>query len=195
MYDKDNDIERMLQEDIRDKKTAGRGVFNRASRKGYTGTVRTQVDFLKGKAKKEYMGNGDVKVSNIYDDIKNIPSVEQLRAMENKDVAKRIIEIARKKHKIIDLVNHWGFSDNYLYSKFFPEFDIQTRPTRPYTKHVKEVKESAQVDDKSDELFTIKFSSGDIKGDVVKDRIGNILCVLNPEAQYEVKLSITERSE
>jgi hypothetical protein len=66
-----NDYEKLFNDEIKEKKTIARGSKYRASRKkGFKGSMKTAIDFLKGKEKKIYMGNGDVKLSNLFDNIK-----------------------------------------------------------------------------------------------------------------------------
>jgi hypothetical protein len=207
VYDRENDIEYMLKQDAREKKKTGSGVFSRASRRGYTGAVRTHVDYLKGKAKKEYMKNGEIKVSNIYDDINNVPSVEKIREMEH-NTARNIILAAKSKHGMKELVKHWGFSDNYLYTKFFPEYEIPTRTYKP-----REVKATEQVtlalpkDDKPVmnpepvslaaipvDIFEIGYIKNDVDGKTIQDRITNYLSVLEEDGIYDIKFTIREKA-
>jgi hypothetical protein len=204
MYDKENDIEYLLKEEIRDKKRTGTGVFSRASRRGYTGAVRTQVDYLKGKAKKEYMGNGEITVSNMYDTISNIPSLSELRDMD-KEVAKGIVTYARSKHKMKELTKHWGRSDHYLYSTLFKELDINTKAyhargtkivnntdKNPTVSFIQNIANSNSHPEPSD-LFELKYIKSEANGKTIKDRIMDYLTVLEEEGIYEISFKIKER--
>lgn len=117
-YDRDNDVEYLLKMDTRDKKRTGIGVFNRASRRGYTGTVRTQVDYLKGKAKKEYMKNGEVRVSSIYDDINNIPSKKDFKSMDY-EKGKKILTYIKSRYTSKELAKHWGIANSSVFTLYY----------------------------------------------------------------------------
>ncbi len=106
--------EKIFQMDIMDKKRTARGIYNRASRKGYIkGGVKTQSDFLSNKEKK--LLNGEIIVTNKYDDIKNLPTWQELKNMEHSS-QKKILEIAKEKHKISTLKKHWNISSGALYN-------------------------------------------------------------------------------
>lgn len=124
--DKNNNIELILKKDSMEKKRTGIGVFSRASRRGYTGAVKTQVDFLKGKAKKEYMGNGVVKVSNIYDNIDKIPTIEELTKMPIPK-ARAILKYIKEKHTNRILKEKWNCGDSSVYMYYY-RYGVVTPP-------------------------------------------------------------------
>lgn len=64
-----NDIQKMFEQEVREKKRIGSNIYSRTGTRGYTGTIRSAHDLLKGKAKREYEGNGKVVTTNIYDRI------------------------------------------------------------------------------------------------------------------------------
>lgn len=47
-------IERMLQDEIRDKKKTASGIHSRKGSRGYVGKMLTPVDFMSRKEKREY---------------------------------------------------------------------------------------------------------------------------------------------
>lgn len=123
----DYDIEKMFIDEIREKKKVARGIYNRASRLGNVGAVKTQVDFLKGKEKKYYMGNGDVKVSNMYIDIDKVPVLSEIDEMDY-DVAQKLVTELKKMHTIVKLKVRWGCkSASGVYSVFY-KYKIMDRP-------------------------------------------------------------------
>lgn len=124
MYDRDNDIERLLMEENREKKRTASGVFHRASRLGYIrGGIKTQVDYLKGKEKKKYMGNGEVMESNIYDDVKNLPTLAELESM-NPEKAKHILTRAKMNNSARAIHEQLKVSNGKLYS-LFDKFGVE----------------------------------------------------------------------
>lgn len=69
-----SEIEKMWEQEIREKKRIGSNIYSRTGTRGYTGTIRSAHDLLKGKAKKEYEGNSKVMTTNMYDTI--LPKAE-----------------------------------------------------------------------------------------------------------------------
>lgn len=120
-------IESMLVRDCIEKKKAGRGVYSRASRsRGFRGGVLFPSDLLSAKEKREYKKATKAEVYNMYDDIKNIPSLKELEEMPH-DTARKIIETARSKHMVKDLSEHWGIGRTSVYSKVFSPYGVKTK--------------------------------------------------------------------
>lgn len=124
---KSYEIERLFNKEIVDKKRVGRGIYNRASRRGYTGAVRTQVDYLKGKEKKLYMNNGEVKVSNMYKDINNVPQAKEIMEMEY-DKANKLLTEIKKLHTGSALKTYWGFSNSSSVYHLYYKFGVMEKP-------------------------------------------------------------------
>lgn len=141
-YNRDNDIEYIFRSDSIEKKRVGVGVYNRASRRGYVGTVRTQVDYLKGKAKKEYMGNGEIKVYNFYDDIRNLPTREQFGIMEP-EKAKKILEYVKEKHTIATIAKKWGCVGGTVYTTLY-KYGVMEEPLSAKERKAKSLKGKAK---------------------------------------------------
>lgn len=113
---RDNNVEFILKQDSREKKRTGIGVYKRASRRGYCrGGVRTQSDFLSAKEKKSL--NGEVRVYSMYNDLKNLPSIEELRVMmkEKPEKAKIILTETKKNFTQKQLCTFWGLSNGAMY--------------------------------------------------------------------------------
>lgn|GEM_PF-767899 len=210
-FNKDEDIERIFNQEVRDKKRTASGVYHRASRRGLVGTVRTQVDYLKGKAKKLYMGNGDIKVSNMYDTLENIPSLDELKKMDF-DAARNIIGKAKKGFRIKELVKHWGVSDYTLYNKVFTHYKIEyeKKPKKilPKAKTTNNVKQANKVSEgvvaaapvlnvntiNTNITFTgfeIKFG-GTYSGKQIADRLMNYIATLDPTSKYSINFKTAE---
>ena len=82
-------IEKIFMDDIRQKKRTARGVYGRASRRGYIkGGVKTQWDYMTRKEKNKL--NGDVKVYNMYEKYNEIESVPQIREIERMEYTGRV---------------------------------------------------------------------------------------------------------
>lgn len=116
MYDKDNDIERILLQDSREKKRFGIGVYKRASRKGFIrGGIRTQSDFLTKKERDKL--NGEVRTRNMYEKymtLENCNLNEILSKSENE--IKYILALIKKQFTSTKLSKQLGISVGKLYS-------------------------------------------------------------------------------
>ena len=88
--------------------------------------VLTEVDYLRGKAKKNYINGGIVTMFNMYDDIKNVPSYDEIFKMDY-ETGRNLILAIKEKHSVKDLVKHFGVSDFKMYHHLYPKFDIATR--------------------------------------------------------------------
>lgn len=129
-YNKNNDVERILKEDNRDKRSSGRGAMHNSGRRGggvhgIKQGIRMPSDVLKANDKvayKKYIANGEVKMSNLYTDIKEIPSLAEIRVKDFK-VANNILTIAKSNNTMKVLMNHWGVASGTLYS-IFNEYNV-----------------------------------------------------------------------
>lgn len=127
------EIEKLLNEDAMEKRRAGRGSFHNSGRRG-GGTrgvkgVRTPVDVLVGKAKKEYTKGGQVMTTSIYDDIKNVPNFDQMLSMDF-EKAKNIAMYIRGKFTNKVLIDHWNVSTGRMYDRIFYHFNIVQKPDK-----------------------------------------------------------------
>lgn len=214
MYNNDDDIERMFNQEIRDKKRTATGIHHRASRRGYTGTIRTQVDYLKGKAKKEYTKAGEIKVSNMYDKIENVPSIKELEEMDY-NTAKAIVHKIREKHTTKELAGYWKISGYGLYNKIFTKYGIdykkgprkaqekaqdakvtnqveQLALTAAAQEPVKEViKEVEKIVEYTFTGFQMKFG-GVYSGKQISERLVNYIATLDQNSRYKMTFKVEE---
>lgn len=128
--DRNNDIEFILKEDSRDKRRAANGAFHNSGRRG-GGTkgikgVKTTVDLLKAndkKAYKQYIQGGKIIMSSVYDDIKNIPPIEEIKKKDY-EAAATVVKAAREKHTLKPLAKHWGVSTYAVY-KLYDLYNVE----------------------------------------------------------------------
>ena len=119
-----NEIEKMLKKDSSNMKSIGRGVFKRASRKGFIrGGVKTPYDYMTAKQKREL--NGEVKVYMLHqEDIKNVKPMNEILEMEPTARLKYFSEVMAA-HTARNLCKHWKFSTSTLYNKYIPQIGYQ----------------------------------------------------------------------
>lgn len=121
------EIEKIFYQEVREKKRIGYGAYHNSGRRGGGNKgvrTKTRVDYLKGKEKKEYTKGGVIKMSNVYDDIKNLPNLEELKVMDF-EKAKHIIGVAKKNFKNAELLKHWDIkTSSSLYSSIYYKYGI-----------------------------------------------------------------------
>lgn len=175
------------------------------------------IDCMRGKSKKQYMNIGKVKVSNMYEVLTEIPSLEEIRAMEKKS-GKKCIENLRKLHSAKDLAKQWGTSTYTFYNHILKEYEIQTDPRKKREtnnskeKELNEVaidstnfqEEKNVIQHKQEELQPVpevpkvfrgyKIELGKIlTGEIIQNSIMNIISMLDKESSYDLSLSIVEK--
>lgn len=224
-------IERMFNEEIRDKKRTARGSFSNSGRRG-GGTkgvrsVKTAADVLKYNDKaayKLYVKASDVIMSNVYDDILNIPTVAEIKEKDFNS-AQSIVKAAKLGHTMKDLSNHWHLSGYSLY-KLFDDYEIEypKHPRKKTIKKEKDIKKAnyiqkqeeifqqanllndqrmafvaptllATEEPKEEEEFQLKYIKKEVTGVEAQDRIMNYMGILMKDKKYDVKLTITELPE
>lgn len=187
-----DDITRLFQSDINSKKKTSTGAFHRASRTGtIKGKMLTPVDLLKGKAKKEYMNNGEVIVYNMLDDIKNVKSFEEIMEMPLEE-GKKYLENIRSRHTMSKLRKHWGVSTYAIYHKLFKKFNIKTNPIIQKPSETKEIEIPKGIALKTiSRGFNIALN-GTFTGEELVDRISSLTYLLTEGKKFNVEFSIQE---
>lgn len=194
------DFEKMFNNEVREKKRTATGVFHRASRRGYVkGGVRTQVDFLRGKEKKAYIKGGEIKVSNLYDVLENVPTIEELDKMEY-EVAKKIIERAKMNFSTLKLKKHWGVTSYTMYKKLYPKYNIEIGEPKGGKKKTKVAEEitNAPVATTTPERdftgFVLKFA-GEHDASFISDRVLAFLSTMSENGKYRINFELVEIKE
>lgn len=181
-YDKDNDVERIFYSDVGEKKRAGRGAFHmkgKGVKHGMRGIVFPS-DYLKPKEKR--LLNGEIKMSNVYDDINNVPSLEAIYEYDF-EKAKKIMTVVKEKHSNTALMKHWSVkSSGTLYGHFY-KFEVVQRGSRTSKKKDIDINLSKKNTDK---LKTNNM----VKDTELED---NVLVALN-NAIEEIKLNMSNLS-
>lgn len=132
MEDIDVNIERLFREDSIEKKRIGRGSFamkGKGKKHGMSGIIFPS-DYLSKKERNKL--NGVVKVSNIYDDIQNVPSVKEIKDMEFQKASDLLI-LLKTKFTNKQLMNHWGMRSSSSLHVFYAKFKA-TPKTNPNMK-------------------------------------------------------------
>jgi hypothetical protein len=173
------------------------GVRGRASRTGRKGPVMTPVDFLHGKAKKEYMQNSEVIRYNmyenkvlLYDDFKELP------------VEKQVVLMTKWRDEIgtSNIIKDMKISRKKFYSEVLKTLGIETKPRGRRPKRDVEEREEIAVKETvlantahcfQESSFMI-FFHGRFFGQALTNQLARLARVFNTEAEYEVKVEIKE---
>lgn len=181
------------------------GVRGRASRTGRTGPVRTPVDFLTGKAKKEYMKNSEVIVYNMYED-KVLPYEE----FKELPIEKQIVLMTKWREELAtnDIIRDMKISRKKFYSEVLKSLGIETKPRgrRPKkvetsipaqneTQVVPQVeRQVVPVEAGTEPAFSVVFT-GEFPGQEAAVRLARLARLLDNDGTYVIKCEIRETSK
>ena len=173
------------------------GVRGRASRSGRKDPVMTPVDFLRGKAKKEYMQNSEVKVYNmyeekvlLYDDFKELP------------VEKQVVLMTKWRDEIgtSNIIKDMKISCKKFYSDVLKTLGIETKPRGRRPKREADDREEVAVKEtvipstatfSPEGSFFIVFN-GRFFGQALANRLARLARVLDADGEYEIKVEVKE---
>lgn len=178
---KSYEIERMFNSESYGKKKIGRGVYNRASRKGFIrGGVKTQYDYMSTKERKKL--NGEIRVSNMYSDLSNLPTLEEIKKMD-KEKGHNILSTARENNTSKAIMEKLGISSGSLYG-LYDKFNVY------YPKRKK--KQAAIVVANSDITLNLKHRQ-DVQNEILKiNKVRNSLKT-RKEFKFFVENIVTKR--
>lgn len=132
------EIERLFNEDIREKKKVGRGSFSKVGKGGERARVRgglkTPYDFMKTKERKKL--NSEVRISNMYETI--IP-IDEFR-LKDKETQKNMLTRWRDLYDNSHIKEGLGIHNTLLY-KLVDELNLPKKP-RGGANHTKETKDN-----------------------------------------------------
>lgn len=179
------------------------GVRGRASRTGRKGAVMTPVDFLRGKARKEYMQNSEVRVYNMYEE--QVLPYEEFKELP---VEKQVVLMTKWRDDIgtNNIIKEMKISRKKFYSEILKTLGIETKPRgrRPKRNEPDQEFDQETGMETSAELapqvralpmpataFTVAFS-GTCDGHTTANRLGRLARILDADARYEVRVEIRE---
>jgi hypothetical protein len=117
-----SEIERMMRDEIREKKRTASGVHHKTGKRGYVGTMRFPSDLLRGKEKREYRKNGKVETYNMYETIMTWAEFNR----QPKDRQKLLLEKWREIHPNQEIYEKLGVSHN-LFHKKIKELGVEVK--------------------------------------------------------------------
>ena len=155
MYEEYEDVEKMFNNDSRYKKSVGRNISKRASRKGYCrGGVKTPSDFMSKKEKNKL--NSEVRVYNMYEKYNEISNCKADEIFsKSKEEVKAILTLMKSKFKCREICQAFGISNGKLYS-LYDDYGVE------YTKRPM-VKETIKTNKITNEATNICVKEEEIK--------------------------------
>jgi hypothetical protein len=205
------DIEKLFNEEVRDKKITGRGIHNRAPRKsGLRHAMMTRVDMLKGKAKKEYTKGSEVMSYNLYDNVIAFDEFEKLDEKKKKETLKRWSD---KGFTTGDVKKLWGksiwkynqYRKKFGMTKVYEKFGVSSNNSVPVpvtnvveNLPVKQASPTVQnqyaifVNQQEELPFTIKINKNFSGADVSKKLMNLASYFENEDGEYKVEIKISE---
>jgi hypothetical protein len=186
MDEKKSEIQKMFEEESREKKKTGYGIHGRASRKGNKGPVKFPVDFLKGKAKKEYIG--DLRKVEQYNMYSKLPTPEEFDSLSKDDKRKMLIG-CRKNFSNKEIAKAIGIANWKIYP-LLQELNVPTKATS--------VKEGGEKVEKTKILVESVVSTTSIKNQFTSKELHDRLIGLaqlvqsNESSDYRVDIEIVE---
>jgi predicted DNA-binding protein YlxM (UPF0122 family) len=149
------EIEKLFNQDVRDKKVTARGVHGQASKRGFVGKVYTPSDFLDGRSKKGriYRGTGKVEVWNMYEQIIPFEKFQELDDEKQKEILTKY----QDKYTVDEICDAWGLKNQYHYYKIAKGLNLPPRKKKLFKKtkqKTKEQKSGEQTSETSEKTMT-----------------------------------------
>ncbi|MDW7650056.1 MAG: hypothetical protein SCK29_05390 [Bacillota bacterium] len=173
------------------------GVRGRASRTGRKGAVMTPVDFLRGKDKKEYMKNSEVRVYNMYDE--QVLPYEEFKELP---VDKQVVLMTKWREDVgtNNIIKEMKISRKKFYSEVLKNLGIETKPRGRRPKKEEEAEAAAanepqvQQDDRDEKEGLMLLLAGKYDGQTLANRFARLARVFDNNGEYEIKVEVRETS-
>jgi hypothetical protein len=211
------EVEKVFNEDVREKKISGRGIHNRALRKkGFRGGVRFPSDSLKPSQIKKL--SGEVRIYNMYD---KVPPYSEFKSMADEERVVAMNHWINEMHLTKeDILEGWGFTgkqhihyyfDNVRRLKLYglkvntknskPKKQKSNQPKTPKSQAV-DLTQTFQVqplkyqEPKPSTVFNISWNdTAGIIGEEVSARLVDIGSIINKGKKYIITVEIGELRE
>jgi hypothetical protein len=163
------------------------GVRGRASRTGRTGAVMTPVDFLKGKAKKDYMKNSEVILYNMYDN--QIIPYDEFKTLP---VEKQVALMTRWREEIgtNNIIKELRISRKKFYDEVLKTLGIETKPRGSGRRQTKKG-ENTLSETIIQPVFMI-VAEGNYLGRSLAAKMAGLAGALDSDSEYAVKIEVRE---
>lgn len=197
--DINKDIKRIYNEDIQEKKRAGRGVHNRTGKQGRVGKVTTPADLLTGKEKKSYVQPSSVTTSNIYYD--QIMSLEEFKKLP-KNRKMLVLDAYKRKYTASELSNHWNLTVGGVHYYYRAYGATQRKRSKENGSHASQ--QSCQTEPTSSKTLSESSSAaqsesecsfmavGEFDAESLCKKLQGLSYMLNDNLRYQVEIHVKE---
>ena len=117
------EVQRVLQEEIREKKRTASGVHHKTGKRGYVGKMLFPTDMLKGKEKRSYQKASKVEISNMYETMMSRAEFKALPVEQQK----QMLQGYRMHFHLKNILKHWKMSTTTLYT-LIKELELPALP-------------------------------------------------------------------
>lgn len=138
--------------------------------------------------KKDYKEEGECIIYNELEkeNIKTLEEIQQMSFEEGKDYLEKL----REKYSVRELTEIFNTSNYYMYNKLLKPFGlVKTSP-----KTTQKPQKADEIKDKKRSNFTISLE-GDFEGESLQSRLISLVDILEAEQDYEIYLTIEEKTE
>lgn len=120
-------VEKLFQQDIREKKRAASGAFHmrgKGVRNGFSGAIRTPYHFMSNKEKKQL--NGEVRTYNMYETVITREEFE----LKDKETQRAMMLKWREMYPNGHIMNEMGITGNATFAKIVNQLDLPKKLRR-----------------------------------------------------------------
>ncbi len=176
-----NDIQAIFDQDVKDKKRIGSGIYNKTGKKGYVGKMRTPYDLMSAHERKQL--NEKVVSYSVYD---TIMPYEDFKMLEKK-ARVRTLEEYIKRFSRKEIAEAWGVQ-TYSVHDWVSRLGLSS-PKQTEKTNAQQKKDEGPVE--KDEGFSIKLS-GSFDGKEIQDRLVALAQILVEERPYDITFVVNE---
>jgi len=193
--DTKDDIEKMFNDEIKEKKIIGRNVKYRGNRK-YSGKVRFSSDYLT-KYRNHYTSGG-VTVSNVYDNI----TYKDLVALDHKERMAAIDALTKKFGNRKELAKHFEIKIQSIHDMYWRAKNTAKNvkasepkvPKKNIMKNEEEVVEKKTKIDIIDSRFSLRLVS-EMTGEELQERMMSLAGIILKSKKYQVSFELKEMDD
>lgn len=195
-------IERMLSEEIRDKKRTGNGIHSKTGSRGYTGKILFPTDLMNSKQKRKYQRSGEVVTWNTKE---VLPKLElEAYPLEQQ---KEMLTVWRENFTNKEIMQKMGLSNAQFYSllnivgvekeKRSNRYTAKKNKTELSTAKVIElVEKKPTIQETTAPVFTegLNFNiNGKYEADVLSNWLTKLQMLVEGTGEYDVVIHLREK--
>lgn len=179
-----SDIQAVFEEDVKDKKRTGAGIFKKTGKKGYVGKMTTPYDLMTSQEKKQL--SNEVVSYSMYDTIMPYEDFKLLNEQARiKTIGEYLKRFSRK-----EIADGWGV-------QAYTVHDWVSKLGLSQARRLKQIKPQQKEDEvpvEKNEGFSIKLI-GSFNGKEIQDRLVALAQILVEERPYNISFVVNEQAK